>query len=354
MNCQQIDKYIFAYCDNTLPPQMSAAIEEHIVQCEACRTLVHLTRVENQLLTPGPDSPALGVEFTSRVMQAVREKHGSSEQLQWMAQRRRNQLRGLSALAASAAIVVLCLAFDIIPGQQPPVPENVNPRVAGQIQDSAKGLSGSTPVKAPQRQVNDKVVVGGASERSQNVRYGKEEETQTLKIAARDQEMAPAAENKSSTPPPLQNFNAATTKEAADINESASSSRDPATIMMASRASLGRIYPTNVPPAYELAEVNVEGDTLVYVYKSADNNLIVSIKPGETQKAEGMGVPPNPNRSCGFKSPANSTCTTITMDDSCYTVTVTGDASLGDLQELAEELELEDTELDSGTVGQTE
>ncbi len=354
MNCQQIDKYIFAYCDHTLPPQMNTAIEEHLVQCKACRTLVHMTRVENELLIPAPDFPSLSDEFTSRVMQAVREKHGSAEELQRIAKRRRNQIRGLSALAASAAIVVLCLAFDIIPGQQPPVPENGNPKVAGQIPNSAKGLSGALPTKAPQRQVNDEqVVVGGAADRTQTVRYGKEEGTRTLKIAARDQELAPVAEEKSSTPP-LQNYNAPSPKEAADINQSAPSSPDPGMIMMASRTSLGRVHPTNVPPAYELVEVNVEGDALVYVYKSADNNLVVSIKPGETKKADGMGVPPNPNRSCGFTSPVNSTCTTITMDDSCYTVTVTGDASLGDLQELAQELELEDTELDSGTVGQTE
>lgn len=70
MNCQQADKYIYAYCDARLSPDLVREFEEHLLGCEECRDLMVLIRMENEALLEAlaADNLPLDDQFTARVM----------------------------------------------------------------------------------------------------------------------------------------------------------------------------------------------------------------------------------------------------------------------------------------------
>ncbi len=71
MNCQQIDEYLFAYCDGKISPELRSIIDEHLAGCEICQNIAEFTRMENQILSETTGIPILSEDFTSRVMQSV-------------------------------------------------------------------------------------------------------------------------------------------------------------------------------------------------------------------------------------------------------------------------------------------
>ena len=73
MNCQQADKYIYAYCDARLSPELVREFEEHLLGCEECRDLMVLIRMENEALLEAlaADNLPLDDQFTARVMAAL-------------------------------------------------------------------------------------------------------------------------------------------------------------------------------------------------------------------------------------------------------------------------------------------
>lgn len=74
MNCQQIDEYMFAYCDGKLSPELCSVIDEHLNTCELCRNKVQLAGMETQILADAPDIPLLSEDFTRRVMGSMLDR----------------------------------------------------------------------------------------------------------------------------------------------------------------------------------------------------------------------------------------------------------------------------------------
>lgn len=70
MNCQQVDKYILAYCDNDLPPELANQVEQHIKDCNNCAANMALTKLENSILNNLPPVEPTD-SFTANVMQKV-------------------------------------------------------------------------------------------------------------------------------------------------------------------------------------------------------------------------------------------------------------------------------------------
>lgn len=71
MNCQQVDKYLYDYCDNLLTPDQMLRIEEHLEHCPRCREVVDKAQLESSVLREEWDTPALSPDFTSQVMERV-------------------------------------------------------------------------------------------------------------------------------------------------------------------------------------------------------------------------------------------------------------------------------------------
>jgi hypothetical protein len=74
MNCQLVDKYLYSYCDNTLPPGIGPSLGAHLKDCAKCRNKIALTKLENDLLREGYGIPELSHDFTQKVMKSIELK----------------------------------------------------------------------------------------------------------------------------------------------------------------------------------------------------------------------------------------------------------------------------------------
>ena len=71
MNCQQVDKLLYLFCDGLLQPQLRQQIEEHLQKCPACRNNLTMTEMENEALRYTGDIPPLALGFSLEVMQKI-------------------------------------------------------------------------------------------------------------------------------------------------------------------------------------------------------------------------------------------------------------------------------------------
>lgn len=74
MNCQQVDKYLYDYCDNILAPEQQLLFKQHLADCPGCRQAVDQALLETSILREEWDTPDLPVDFTSRVMERIAAK----------------------------------------------------------------------------------------------------------------------------------------------------------------------------------------------------------------------------------------------------------------------------------------
>jgi len=167
MNCQQVDKLLYLYCDNQVQPHLRADIREHLLNCPACRNNLVMAEMENEALRYTGDIPSLSADFCKRVMLQIEREFGGGT-----AARPRNRLQVLkrffsrgSNLAVAGGItaaVLLCLVLASpiqLPGPghkvtvsdtkapQEPLPAGSGknkPNLAGN-REMESTLSGSTP-----------------------------------------------------------------------------------------------------------------------------------------------------------------------------------------------------------------
>jgi hypothetical protein len=71
MNCQQINKFLYAFAEGSLDHELRAAIEQHIKECDNCRNNYKLTLVENEVLQEKTAIPILDDLFTARLMNKI-------------------------------------------------------------------------------------------------------------------------------------------------------------------------------------------------------------------------------------------------------------------------------------------
>ncbi len=74
MNCQQVDKYLYDYCDHILSPEQQSLFEQHLAGCHSCRQVVDQTLLETSILREEWDTPDLPADFTSRIMELIAAK----------------------------------------------------------------------------------------------------------------------------------------------------------------------------------------------------------------------------------------------------------------------------------------
>ena len=108
MNCQQIDKYIFEYCDGNLSPELNLQVEKHLTRCEECSTIVQLTYMENAVLKDTQLVNYLDDNFTRRVMNAVSARQASQSRAA-INSLKSSRIRKVSLFLAAAAAVVMLM-----------------------------------------------------------------------------------------------------------------------------------------------------------------------------------------------------------------------------------------------------
>lgn len=108
MNCQQIDKYVYEYCDGNLSPEIALQIEEHLTKCVTCNNMVQLTYMENAVLKDALTVDAIDDNFTSRVMGAVSARQTIQSQAD-IHSLKTSRTRKVSLFIAAAAAIVLLM-----------------------------------------------------------------------------------------------------------------------------------------------------------------------------------------------------------------------------------------------------
>lgn len=71
MNCQQVDKLLYLFCDGLVQPQLRQQIEDHLQECPACRNNLTMTEMENEALRYTEDIPPLALGFSLEVIQKI-------------------------------------------------------------------------------------------------------------------------------------------------------------------------------------------------------------------------------------------------------------------------------------------
>ncbi|MDD2585515.1 MAG: zf-HC2 domain-containing protein [Syntrophomonadaceae bacterium] len=118
MNCQQIDRLILQYCDNTLPPELRTEFIQHLKECSSCKNTLKLTLMENEALKSNDDIPSLPDDFTPQIMGIIQQHQDV------LVEPVNHKPEGSKAayykrgLVISSAVLVAALAlFLILPGR---------------------------------------------------------------------------------------------------------------------------------------------------------------------------------------------------------------------------------------------
>ncbi|HOV42601.1 MAG TPA: zf-HC2 domain-containing protein [Syntrophothermus lipocalidus] len=77
MNCQQVDKMLYLFCDGRLHPYLRSQIEKHLENCPGCRNNLAITSMETEVLRLSDDIPPLSGDFCQKVMLRVTEGCGT-------------------------------------------------------------------------------------------------------------------------------------------------------------------------------------------------------------------------------------------------------------------------------------
>jgi hypothetical protein len=114
MNCQDFKQNIFDYCDGEVSPDLPSAMDEHLNECEDCRSFYHLTLIENEVLCDTGDIPLLSEAFTARVMGSLAsvDRYTSKPEPLVMSKSSSTRFKRISlysGLSVAAAVIALCL-----------------------------------------------------------------------------------------------------------------------------------------------------------------------------------------------------------------------------------------------------
>lgn len=161
MNCQQADKYIYEYCDARLSPELMREFEEHLLDCEECRDLVILTRMENEALLEALEmgTPLLDEQFTARLMAALppAPKSAAADDMHMVKSAR--SWRPALYMAAVAAVVLLLTAT--VPGWFDNFKQDTqtNVSVNDNVQPQQRSVY-SPPVDQNEKAANEAISIG--------------------------------------------------------------------------------------------------------------------------------------------------------------------------------------------------
>lgn len=280
MNCQQIDRYIFDFCEQNLSPELELQIQEHIEKCPMCLNKVELTRLENEVLRENINVPVLDKNFTSNVLNLIQSKSTtvSLNKDPQLSEKNKNLKRfkipKFFYVPAMAAIIVLCAL--LIPGLSDmhsdikladstknteydklnTLTENVQADSESSTSKMSEDLAGSVDSSQQDRAV----IVAGTEQSSKNA-----------------DEQAPS---------PFQA--AAECNDQTLVNEKGFQNpeiAEPSEAISESQSSLC-LYPIELPTDYQLLQIisNIE-DELTYIFldTKSEEELVINISPLRTE-----------------------------------------------------------------------
>ncbi|MGE5405607.1 MAG: zf-HC2 domain-containing protein [Candidatus Saccharibacteria bacterium] len=117
MDCRQVDKLAFLYCDNEVQAHLRKEVEKHLGECPECRILIENTRLETEALRFKEDLPELSSDFKSRVLLSITGGKPTEEYIprSLLTRMRYKYFTGGNLFVGSMAAAVLVLMV-FIPG----------------------------------------------------------------------------------------------------------------------------------------------------------------------------------------------------------------------------------------------
>jgi hypothetical protein len=289
LDCQQIDDYIWAYCDGTLSPELTVELDEHLNNCHYCRKMVDLCRMETEILAAAPDIPPLNDDFSRRVIISLNPSTVPSAPRGGLFSFLGRHRYGLGG-AVAAAVLLLAL---YLPGMMEPK----------QFEDTAE-----LPIKSESAQIADNQLPlspnGENDEYGNKLMMGKEvpqaESSPDMDYSVSGSEpdhqgssdellIAMRSLNNDAKEIGTQALNAVEKSRNKDAlsrhvdphSPVSASTIDDTTIVMneeESKLDLLALHPRNIPSEYQLEKiVNASSKAVSYYYLNPDNNESLEI-----------------------------------------------------------------------------
>jgi len=253
MNCQQIDKYLYEYCDNNLNPLLRAEFDQHLKHCASCQSLVNEAMWEGTILRQEWSIPALPDDFTDKVMNRIANS-SFKEPLtphSHVSITNKKYISGWKAMVLAMAAIFL-LAFNIQAVKD-------NPRT--KIDNQGQSPIAYTDTSNTDTANNSKRLL----------------ENQELR------KKSSITEEKNTTTPDKPNINVSSSNKTSDGNMADSSASSMDSVLMMSQAAATpavlSVQPANLPSSYILLTMT-EGDgntTYTYGKGEKDDKLIINI-----------------------------------------------------------------------------
>jgi|GEM_PF-2522162 len=365
MNCQQIDRYIYDYCDGTLSPRLKAILDEHLSTCELCRKKVELTYIENEVLKDDFNIPALSPDFTSKVMSTINTKYsgipGYSPRSLTLMNRIKFGLKKFNPLIASTAVasvlIIMLLLYDI------------SGQLIAHNQNSADSslLHSETPTEGIDNGDNLKEFSEDKAELTGSTKKYDSDNSQ-IEVAGNDT-VSYNIQSDSNTPEDEQVLigagsgaaNASNPERIAFSGKQQKITPEP----KAENLALFSLHPENIPSSYELKTISsLTENSISFIYqKNNGESLQIAIVPYQenlyTSAARGStnmaALTADDLNSTSQKSPAGATSLTSAANGKCYSiswkingqkqkylVTITANMSPEDLAQLAAQIEFKE------------
>lgn len=352
MNCQQIDKYIYEFCDKQLTPQMQDGIQAHLDQCESCRDKVAAAGREGNLLRSLEIIPTLQPEFTGQVISLIQKRYNnrSASILAVHASRHPQQVRWWWG-AASAAVLILAL-YSL-----PLLEHPMSSRLAGQ--NDQAGLHTETLPAALNNVPENVPEKNPAPETPQAGEPVEETAGQSRQVAVQDVQTPVSPKDTllpdaSQPAPDARSFSYAAPAD--QIMKSPNYTSNPNR-----GVELSTLHPANLPPEYTLQAVVSNSDRdITFVYQNQatqqELNLRLTVVDHQINSAEIAGSSDelllksaSPARTEGSGGPSppktvliNSFHSEMNYDQQLYQLVVSGNLSTEELAVIANSLQLEE------------
>lgn len=252
MNCQQVTRYIWDYCDHKLSPELGAAIESHCRVCPHCSQHLQLTVLENEALKNTSELPELSPGFTDRVMKNLPERDFALGKKPVI-----SRLRSLSGrkrfMAASTAILGVLLVLLVVPG--------INH--TGIIEFTQQSVAPPAPSQ-PEEQKYAGILGNAAIMNQANT---------TREVAPSEEKMEPSPSKSSSEdpepspPPAAYSTDSSSVSRGTTVNETASSP-----------GWAEAPYSISLPGTYNLVNISTTPDNLlIYNFVQDKTDIVVDV-----------------------------------------------------------------------------
>lgn len=363
MDCQQIDEYILAYCDGTLSPELTVLLNEHLQNCNYCRKMVDLCRMETEILSVAPDVPPLSDDFSLRVMSSLnRSAAPSAPGFRFFSRLGRH--RYWLGSTAAAAVLLLALYLPGMVGWNQPIKEMADfPPVSESADMANKQLS-----QAPDIEVGNKLRMVTEAPHAEPNSYmdntipeaetGHQADSDEVYVAMRATAYDANETKTQVLKAPENSRNNDALKAGVDPYNPASATQ---VEEMADEANLGTeqlefdllsLHPRNIPDEYQIEKiVSTSYNSVSYVYRNPnDETLEITIALADNGDLEtpeyemrgsgGGSVEPEANGS--EATLANSTHTNICYKNRAININLKAAMPLEQLEELAKSIRFEE------------